>query len=216
MKMKITSLLVVLVVATVVRGQIEIRPGYEVSELDLLDSHCDLSAVIGELKVGLIPDWLAIYGGYGHGQINLPGYGIDGYADLWRVGFQGQFYKNGPWSLGLDAGVTQIGAEDSFLLANHPFGSQLQLTQIDMRPGLSWSYDRFTICGGPAASYIAGDLDVGWMPFGSGSAHLSDDGWRFGAFTGMSCQATEHLSFAIDGDFLSGGKRFGINMAWRF
>lgn len=160
----------------------------------------NLNTLAGGVEVGLFSGWLTIFGEAGTGDAHIDGWGIDGSIDLfWRAGARADLWRRGPWSVGLAADVRQWRAQDSFLLADRPFGTQLHLTTYRVRPTLAREIGPVTFYGGPSTAWADGSLRVFWD-----TATVIRQNFKtkaeFGAFAGARWEIVPHVILTAEGE----------------
>ncbi len=184
-------------------GQIQLRASWEPSAIEVQlpgfrDHDVTLNTFAAQIEVGVLPARLSVFGAAGTGDARMDGLGIHGSIDhFWRGGFRATAWRQGPWSLGVTADVSEWRAQDSFLLAERPMGTELTLTEYRVRPTISWTHDPVTFYGGPSIVWLDGSVDVYWDTLRHQAAIKTKA--EFGGFAGAMWRIHPHVALFADG-----------------
>lgn len=203
-------------------GGVRLGASYEVGELDLDPDGVASAALrtaqaVGTVQIGLLADRFSLSVAGGHGTADLGGWGIDGHTDrFWRVGLAMTVARAGPWTIGVAADVQQWDAADSFPLAGGRFGADLEITQLQLRPGVTWQGPGLMIWCGPSVTWLDGRLLTGWLPLDDRPIRRGiESHGAFGVFGGASCALTESLTLTVEAEASELGHGLALGAEWR-
>jgi hypothetical protein len=202
-------------------GQVEIagswRPQTTDVDLPSFGGHAfQANTLAATVSVGVLPQRLSVFGSIGTGNIEMPNMGIEGSIDHYgRAGLRVTAWHSGPWSVGMTVDVQQWKAQDSFLLADHPFGARVSLTEYRVRPTLARQIGPVMFYGGPEVVW----LDGSWALFWGGtrderySVHAKA---KFGGFIGAQWQVYPHITLTAEGEITELGQAAVVGIGYRF